>query len=286
MLAFSLVAVAAMPGVGAAASGAAACPVDGDPILLDLCKTASPDTVASNPLAGPTSFEAQPATGGTTKTASTGSGPSALAGTQSCTYYDTRYASGSGSGDAIYGYTTNLGSKASVHAHSAFPAVYQNRIAYVTMVVGHRLIWNGAPASVNGRVVMPWFEGGSISTATDTSFFATTNASGSMQIETGLLDETTGQEQTSIESTHLQSGQSSKNYSSSNTRTYAVTFEQGHTYRPYIKLAGSAQAQGTVFNPGLQADSLVDWMGGSNGAYLNYAQYQFDLPDGCTLTCG
>ena len=209
-----------------------------------------------------------------------------MTSTQSCTYYDTRYASGSGSGDALYGYTTNLGSKASAHAHSAFPAVYQNRIAYVTMIVGHRLVWNGAPSTVNGRVVMPWFEGGSITTATETSFFATTNASGTMQIETGLLDETTGQEQTSIESTHLQSGQSSKNYSSSNTRTYAATFQQGHIYRPYIKLAGSAQAQGTVFNAGLQADSLVDWLGGSNGAYLNYAQYQFDLPDGYTLTCG
>lgn len=85
---------------------------------------------------------------------------------------------------------------------------------------------------------MPWRESGSISTAPETSFSATTSASGTMQISTGVLDETTGQEQTAIERTHLSSGQASKNYSEQGTRTYAVTYVPSHTYRPYIKLEG------------------------------------------------
>lgn len=270
-----------LPQVAGADAVGPTCPTVADPVLAELCATAEGGSIISSTEQPGATFEQPPASAGTSA-----SGGFSITSTQSCTYYDTLYASGSGSGDHLYGYTTNLGAKASAHAHSAFPAVYQNRIAYVTMITGHRLQWNGDPVTVNGRVVMPWHEGGTISTATDTSFFATTNASGTMQYETGLLDETTGQQQTAIERTHLQSGQSSKVYTASGTRTYAITFQKGHIYRPYIKLDGSAQAQGTVFNPGLQADSLVDWLGGSNGAYMNYVRYEFDLPDGYSLTCG
>lgn len=174
--------------------------------------------------------------------------------------------------------------KAAARAHSTFPLVHQNRIAYVTMRTGHRFKWNGSTAR-NGRIVMPWYEGGTISTSAQSSFFANTSASGTAQIETWLLDETTGSTQKAIERTHLQSGTSYKEYSASGTRTYAVTYTPGHIYRPYIVITGSAQAQGTVFNPALQADAIVDWMGGGNGAYLSYVRYEVDLPDGWTLNC-
>lgn len=61
------------------------------------------------------------------------------------THGDTRYASGSGSGDALYGYTTTLGRRRLRIAHSTFPLVYQKRLADVDMVSGHRLVWQGDP---------------------------------------------------------------------------------------------------------------------------------------------
>lgn len=252
--------------------------------LAEICRDASPDTII-----GPsqtdegTTTEVEKDVIEVSVVPAESSGVS-VASTQSCTYDETLYAAGGGNGDHLYGYTTNLGSKAAAHARST-AAVWQNRIAYVHMTVGHRLKWNGDPSTVNGRVVMPWHEGGAIDTSAQSSLWTTTSASGTMQIETGLLDETTGQEQTSIERTHLSSGTAYKTYSESGTRTYAVTYKKGHIYRPWIKLDGSAQAQGSVFNPALVANSQVDWMGGSNGAYLSYVRYEFDLPSGYTLVC-
>lgn len=273
------------PQLAGAQTQGAACPSTPISALAEACATAQGSPRVSSSAQPGTIVERAPATVTVTGSARSSAGVTALTSTQSCTYYDTRYAEGSGSGDVLYGYTDPIGAKAAAYAESTFPLVYQNRIAYVTMTAGHRLQWLGEPAEVNGRIVMPWFEGGSITTNTDTSFFATTNASGSMQIETGVVDEGVW-EQKSIETTHLQSGQSSKNYSDSQPRTYYVNFEAGHTYRPYIRVTGSAQAQGNVFNPGLRANSLVDWLGGSNGAYLDFVRYEFDLPDGYTLSCG
>lgn len=273
MFAAVFAAVAATPAVAASPTGT--CPEDlSDPVLVEICRDA--DAILMD---GEESEFVEPASEGDAQE----SGDFGTLATESCTYYDTKYASGSGTGDVLYGYTTNLGAKAAARAHTT-TLVYQNRIAYVTMRTGHRFKWNGSNTHT-GRVVMPWYEGGSISTSAQSSFFASTSASGTAQIETWLLDETSGEVQKAIETTHLQSGTSYKNYSASGTRVYAVTYRPGHTYRPYILFSGSAQAQGTVFNPLLQADSIVDWMGGSNGAYLSYVRYEVDLPDGWTLTC-
>lgn len=213
--------------------------------------------------------------------------------TQICRSYDTNFSDANGSGDSVWAVDDQLGAYAASHAHTTL-VPGQVRIASAYATAGHTIyLAPPNPGPMPGRIKLLWHVIGEITTQIQSSFFNRTSASGTASLKLGAIDLTTNSKQEVIVAgPWTVQGQSSKRFgadwsNSGKFFTFSMTFIDGHTYRAYMRVDTSATVGGAFFNPSLQADSLTDFFPTNGfGAYMNYIQWEFDMPSGWTMSCG
>lgn len=206
---------------------------------------------------------------------------------QNCTFKETSYADGEGDGQAIYAVTSNYGAKVACHAFATAGVIKDS--ARAKAIAGDTIIWGGKDAHP-GRVKLPWIIRGVMRTSTQTGIGRDTEAEADVVVRIGIWDQTDNTREVSEVGNFLTEGQSEERVaadsrSSGEQSQFSLVYVPGHKYTAYIEIEAKVKAKPDFPNILLSADAIADFFGDDFGAFLEFVEWEFDMPDGVRLIC-